>query len=139
MQAYLELKAWPDAAPVLKRLKAAGLKLVFLSNFTAAMLDAAVDNSGLDGVFEPHLSTDRVQAYKPDPRAYAMALDALDLTRDEIAFAAFAGWDVAGAKWFGYRTYWANRAGAMMDNLGPTADAAAPDLSGLEAFVGTRA
>lgn len=139
MHAYLELKAWPDAAPVLQRLQAAGVKLVFLSNFTAAMLDAAVRNSGLEGVFEAHLSTDRVQAYKPDPRAYAMAPRALDLSRDQIAFVAFAGWDVAGAKWFGYRTYWANRAGAIMDNLDATADATGADLSGLEAFVGIRA
>jgi len=139
MHTWLELKAWPDAVPVLQRLKAAGIKLVFLSNFTDAMLDAAVKNTGLTGLFEPHLSTDRVQAYKPDPRAYAMAPVALDLARAEIAFVAFAGWDVAGAKWFGYRTYWANRAGAAMDNLGIAADAEAADLSGLEMFVGLRA
>jgi 2-haloacid dehalogenase len=137
MQAWLELTAWPDVAPVLQRLKARGLKLVFLSNFTAAMLDAAVKNSGLQGVFEEHLSTDRVQAYKPDPRAYQMALDAFGLTRGEIAFTAFAGWDVAGAKWFGYPTYWANRAGAPADTLGASADAIAVDLSGLETFVGS--
>lgn len=136
MQAYLELTAWPDAVPVLRRLKSAGMKLVFLSNFTAPMLEAAVRNAGLEGLFEEHLSTDRVQAYKPDPRAYAMAPDTLKLTRDQIAFVAFAGWDVAGAKWFGYRTYWANRIGALADNLGVTADAARPDLSDLESFVG---
>lgn len=139
MQAWLELKAWPDAVPVLRRLKAAGIKLVFLSNFTDAMLSAAVTNSGLADLFEPHLSTDRVQAYKPDPRAYAMAPVALDLAREVIAFVAFAGWDVAGAKWFGYRTYWANRAGAAMDNLGIAADAEAADLSALETFVGLHA
>jgi len=136
MQAWLELKAWPDAAPVLTRLKTAGVKLVFLSNFTAEMLDTAVKNSGLEGTFEPHLSTDLVEAYKPDPRAYAMAPRALDLSREEIAFVAFAGWDVAGAKWFGYRTYWANRAGALPDALDATADATATDLSGLDSFIG---
>ncbi|HEU4826702.1 MAG TPA: haloacid dehalogenase type II [Dongiaceae bacterium] len=135
MQTYLELKAWPDAAPVLRRLKDAGLKLAFLSNFTAAMLDAAARNSGLEGLLEAHLSTDRVQAYKPDPRAYAMALDAFGLRRNEIAFVAFAGWDLAGAKWFGYPTYWANRAAAPADQLGVTADAEATDLSQLAAFV----
>jgi len=136
MQTYLELTAWPDAVPVLQRLKSAGMKLAFLSNFTAPMLEAAVRNAGLEGLFEEHLSTDRVQAYKPDPRAYAMASDSLKLARDEIAFVAFAGWDVAGAKWFGYRTYWANRSGAPADNLGVTADAVRPDLSGLATFVG---
>jgi 2-haloacid dehalogenase len=135
MQAWRELKAWPDALPVLARLKARGLKLVFLSNFTAAMLEAAAKNSGLDGVLEEHLSTDRVQAYKPDPRAYRMALDAFGLARTEIAFVAFAGWDVAGAKWFGYPTYWANRSAAPADQLGVAADAQARDLSGLEAFI----
>jgi len=136
MQAWLELTAWPDAAPVLQRLKARGLKLVFLSNFTAAMLDAAVRNAGLDGLFEEHLTTDRVQVYKPDPRAYQMALDVFNLTRDQIAFTAFAGWDVAGAKWFGYPTYWANRSGASADQLGAATDVEGKDLSGLETFVG---
>ncbi|MEZ5830845.1 MAG: haloacid dehalogenase type II [Dongiaceae bacterium] len=139
MQSWLELKAWPDAVPVLRRLDAAGVKLVFLSNFTAAMLDAAVKDSGLDGLFQPHLSTDRVQAYKPDPRAYRMALDAFKLAREEVAFVAFAGWDVAGAKWFGYRTYWANRAGALPDKLDAAADLEAADFSMLEDFVGLRA
>lgn len=136
MHTWLELKTWPDAPAILERLKQRGLKLVFLSNFTAAMLDAAVKNAGLEGLFEQHLSTDRVQAYKPDPRAYGMALDAFGLTRAEIAFAAFAGWDVAGAKWFGYPTYWANRAGAIADRLGVAADAEVKDLSGLGDFVG---
>lgn len=39
MQSYLELKAWPDALVALKALKTSGLRLAFLSNFTAAMLD----------------------------------------------------------------------------------------------------
>ena len=121
---------------MLRRLRAKGIALAFLSNFTAPMLEAAVRNSGLGGLFTQHLSTDLVQAYKPDPRAYAMALDAFELARDEIAFVAFAGWDVAGAKWFGYPTYWASRAGAAADNLGVAADAVGPDFSGLEAFVG---
>ena len=43
----------------------------------------------------------------------------------------------AGAKWFGYPTYWANRAGAPADTLGASADAIAVDLSGLETFVGS--
>lgn len=136
MHTWLELKAWPDAPAVLERLKGRGLKLAFLSNFTAAMLDAAVKNAGLEGLLEEHLSTDRVLAYKPDPRAYGMALEAFGLARAEIAFAAFAGWDVAGAKWFGYPTYWVNRAGAVADRLDAVADAEGKDLSGLGDFVG---
>jgi 2-haloacid dehalogenase len=63
MQGYLELKAWPEALAALAALnglKASGLRMAFLSNFTAAMLDQAVKNSGLEGIFDDHLSTDRV-------------------------------------------------------------------------------
>ena len=66
MQSYLGLKAWPDVAPGLKKMKDAGIRMAFLSNFTAEMLEAAVRNSGLQGMFEDHLTTDRVKAFKPD-------------------------------------------------------------------------
>ena len=109
MQAFLSLKTWPDALPALQSLKASKIRMALLSNFTAAMLNAAVRNSGLQGIFEALLSTDRVRAYKPAPRAYQMGIDAFGVKREEIAFAAFGGWDAAGAKVFGYPTFWVNR------------------------------
>jgi len=136
MAAYLELKAWPDAAPALKRLKDAGIRMAFLSNFTNEMLDAAVRNSGLQGMFEAHLSTDRVQAFKPDPRAYRMGVDAFGMAKEEIAFAAFGGWDAAGAKRFGYPTFWVNRANTPLEELGVTPDGIGAGLSDLVAFAG---
>jgi 2-haloacid dehalogenase len=135
MQTYLELKAWPDAPPALKSLKEAGIRMAFLSNFTARMLDAAIQNSGLQGYFEAHLSTDRVRAYKPDPRAYQMGLDAFGLKREEIAFAASAGWDAAGAKRFGYPTFWVNRMNLPAEELGVVADATGANMAGLVSFV----
>ncbi|MFO0893226.1 MAG: haloacid dehalogenase type II, partial [Isosphaeraceae bacterium] len=138
MGSYLELKAWPDAERVLRSLKRAGLRLAFLSNATPEILEAGIRNSGLGGVFDQVLSTDRLRTFKPDPRAYQMAIDAFGVGRDEIAFVAFAGWDAAGAKWFGYRTYWANRLGSPPEELGVRPDAEARDLGGLIAFVGRR-
>ena len=135
MHSYLELKAWPDAAPVLKHLKALGVSLTLLSDFTVPMLDASVKNSGLDGVFESYLSTDRVQAYKPDPHAYRMALDQSGLTLDEIVFVAFAGWDAAGAKRFGYPTFWANRLGLPAEALGVAADGVGRTFDDLLMFI----
>jgi hypothetical protein len=41
---------------------------------------------------------------KLDPRAYQMRIDAFRLPKQEILFAAFGGWDAAGAKSFGYET-----------------------------------
>jgi 2-haloacid dehalogenase len=135
LHAFLTIKAWPDALQALKSLKASGIRMAFLSNFTPAMLDAAVQNSGLQGIFEPHLSTDRVRAYKPDPRAYQMGVDAFGLKREEIAFAAFGGWDAAGAKAFGYRTFWVNRMNLPIEELGFAPDAIGATLQDLAKFV----
>jgi 2-haloacid dehalogenase len=137
MQSYLELKAWPDALPVLKGLKAGGLRMAFLSNFTAPMLDKAVNNSNLEGIFDDHLSTDRVRAFKPDPQAYRMAMSAFGLRKEEIAFAAFGGWDAVGAKWFGYPTFWVNRAHVEAEELGAVPEGVGKDLNDLAAFVRT--
>ena len=38
------------------------------------------------------------------------------------------GWDVAGAKAFGYRVCWCNRLGAPTENLGVTPDLEVPRL-----------
>jgi len=118
MKGYLRLEAWPDVKPTLSTLRLGGLRLGFLSNFTETMLSAAIQNSGLEGMFDVVLSTDRVHSYKPDPRAYQMGMDALQLHRDEILFVPFAGWDAAGAKSFGYETCWANRLNLPVEELG---------------------
>jgi 2-haloacid dehalogenase len=135
MQSYLKLKAWPDVLPTLKALRDAGIRMAFLSNLTDAMLDAAVKNSGLEGFFEGHLSTDKVRAFKPDPRAYQMSVDAFKLKKEEIAFAAFAGWDAAGARWFGYPTFWVNRLNLPVEELGVVPDGIGSGLGDLVKFV----
>ncbi len=135
MHAYLGLKAWPDVPTALSALKEAGIRLAFLSNMTTKMLDAGIKNAGLDGVFEHVLSTDQIRAYKPDPRAYQMAIDAFKLEREEILFAAFAGWDAAGAKWFGYPTFWVNRLNLPAEELGVAPNATGRDLTDLVSFV----
>jgi 2-haloacid dehalogenase len=135
MQAYLGLKTWPDVPAALSVLKEAGLRLAFLSNMTAKMLEAGIKHAGLEGVFDHVLSTDQIRAYKPDPRAYQLAIDALKLTREAVLFVAFAGWDVAGAKWFGYPTFWVNRLNLPGEELGVTPDAMGRDLTDLVRFV----
>jgi 2-haloacid dehalogenase len=135
MQIWLTLKAWPDVAPALKQLKAAGIRMAFLANLTETMLDAVVKNSGLEGIFEPHLSTDSVEAFKPDPRAYQMGPDAFKLAKEQIVFAAFAGWDSAGAKWFGYPTFWVNRARTPVEELGVVPDGTGEGVADFVKFV----
>lgn len=123
MDSFLSLEAWPDVLPAFTRLREAGIRLAFLANFTDQMLRSGMRNSGLTDLMEPPLSTDRVRLYKPHPRAYQMGPEAFGLPLEQMGFAAFGGWDVAGAKAFGYSTFWVNRTQQPNEGLGLTADA----------------
>jgi 2-haloacid dehalogenase len=136
MQAYLELRPWPDVPDALRSLRDAGVRLGSLSNCSSEMIASSIRTSRLRGVFDRVLSTDDVSTYKPDPRAYLLGLHAFGLPRERIAFAAFAGWDAAGAKLFGYPTLWVNRLGAPADDLGaPAPDTTVRSLTELVRFV----
>jgi 2-haloacid dehalogenase len=134
-EAFLALKAWPDVAAALRALKNKGIGLAFLSNMTPRMLDAGIANSQLEGMFDFVLSTDAIQTYKPDPRAYQLGVDAFKIPKEQVAFAAFAGWDVAGATWFGYPTVWINRLGATPEQLDVAPAAVGTGLDALVRFV----
>jgi 2-haloacid dehalogenase len=135
MNAYLALKSWPDVMPALATLKKSGLRLAILSNLTPIMLAANIKSAGLTGLFEHVLSTDQAQTYKPDPRAYQLGPDALGLKKEEILFAAFAGWDAAGAKLFGYPTFWVNRQQQPPEQLDAVPDGSGGTLADLVRFL----
>jgi 2-haloacid dehalogenase len=135
MQAYLNLGTWPEVPNALETLKKHGLKTAFLSNFTPAMLRANMKKSKIEKLFDHVLSTDAVRSYKPDPRAYQQGVEAFGVSRDEIAFVAFAGWDAAGAKSFGYPTFWNNRLKLPPEQLGHTVDGSGAQLTDLLKFL----
>jgi len=135
MNSYLELKPWPDVGPALESMRAAGFRLAFLSNFTPAMLAVNIRNSGLTDLFEEVLSTDERRTYKPDARAYQLAPDALKMTRRGILFVASAGWDAAGAKMFGFPTFWVNRQRLPAEEMGVLPDASGETLTDLVTFM----
>jgi 2-haloacid dehalogenase len=135
LNAYLTLKPWPDAVDALRRLRVSGVRIITVSNFSREMLRANADNAGITGLFDELLSTEVNGTYKPDPRAYALGMERLNLKKEEIAFAAFGGWDAYGAKNFGYATYWVNRFNLPAEKLGIEADATSNNLEGLLDFV----
>lgn len=138
-EAFLGLRAWPDVEPTLRQLRGAGIGIAFLSNMTQDMLTKGLENSSLTDMFDHVLSTDTVRTFKPDPKAYQLGVDAFGLPKEQIAFAAFAGWDAAGASWFGYPTVWINRLGFPADELGVKPDAEGRSLETLTTFISARA
>jgi 2-haloacid dehalogenase len=135
MDAYLRLTPWPDTADALRRLKASGVRVIALANFSPTMLRSNAEHAGLFDLFDALVSTDASHTYKPDPRAYRLGMDRLHLAKPDILFAAFGGWDAAGAKAFGYPTYWVNRFNQPFEELGVRPDRTSTSLDGLLAFV----
>ena len=131
LDAYLHLEPWPDTREALRRLKAAGVRIITIANFSPKMLRENADHAGLTPFFDDLISTDANRSYKPDRRAYALGTERLHLAKDQILFAAFGGWDAAGAKAFGYPTIWVNRFDQPVEELGILPDKTAADLSGL--------
>jgi len=135
LDAYLKLEPWPDSVAALRKLKASGVRIITIANFSRHMLRANAEKAGIVDLFDELLSTEVNGTYKPDPRAYALGLERLGLEKNQIAFAAFGGWDAYGAKSFGYPTYWVNRFGLPTERLGLEADATSNDIAGLLSFV----
>ena len=109
MDLYLHLDAFPEVPNVLQTLRKAGYLTALLSNGTPAMLQAAIDHAGLDGLFDAVFSADAVRIYKTHPRVYAYALAQLGLQAGQVAFLSSNAWDAHAAADFGMHAIWCNR------------------------------
>ncbi|HZR67458.1 MAG TPA: haloacid dehalogenase type II [Burkholderiales bacterium] len=135
MDAYLELSPFPDAREAIAALKQRKLRLAILSNGSPAMLRPLVKNAGLREMFHAVLSVDELEMYKPAPAVYRLAVEKLELPKGAIGFVSSNCWDACGAKSFGFRTFWVNRAGAPLDDLGAAPDHVIATLAELPPLV----
>jgi 2-haloacid dehalogenase len=135
LNSYFHLRPWPDTVNALRRLHESGIKVITLANFSPTMLRTNAESAGVTQLFDALLSTDANRTYKPDPHAYQLGVTWLHVPKREIVFAAFGGWDAAGAKSFGYPTVWVNRFNQPAEELGVRLDATVTDLDGLLDFV----
>lgn len=137
MGEYACLSAFPENLGALKELKAMGLPMAILSNGTPEMLDIAVKSAGMGGLFERLLSVEAVKKYKTAPEAYQLGPDAFKLPTRDILFVSSNCWDACGAAWFGYTTFWINRSGQPLEELGVTPSAQGSRLTDVVDYVKT--
>jgi len=135
MDAYYHLLVWPEVPAALSRLKAAGFRLGILSNYTPQMLSLNTANNQINHYFEHLISVDELKKYKPDPATYALGMSTFHLSKQEILFIPFAGWDAAGSKTFGYQTFWVNGMQLPPEQLGATVNATGKNLDDLLAYL----
>lgn len=111
LAAYRRLDPYPEVPLALARLKDIGRGIAILSNGDPAMLADAVEAAGLGWLIPTVVSVEAAGVFKPSPRTYALALDALGLPPQRVLFVSSNRWDVAGAAAFGLPTAWVNRGG----------------------------
>ncbi|MGI8775468.1 MAG: HAD family hydrolase [Actinomycetota bacterium] len=131
-----------DAAPVLRDLRATGLKVGLLSNtlWPTSFHEAFLDRDGLSDLIDCRMYTSDMDVTKPHPEAFLQTLAALGV--DDPARAVFVGdrpWDdIFGAKRAGMRAV--HRPNRLVPDFEVTADATIDSLPALlEVIVAWRA
>jgi len=106
---YAELQPWDDVPEVLSRLAAAGLRLGVVTNCSERLGLVAAKRTGAR--FDVLVTAERAGVYKPDPRAYRLALNELDVPPERCLFVAGSAYDLVGTAAVGLPTYWHDRIG----------------------------
>jgi putative hydrolase of the HAD superfamily len=114
----LRFTPFPDAAPALAELRAAGLRLAVVSNWDCS-LRAVLGGLGLAAAVDAIVVSAEVGARKPDPRIFRVALEQLGC---EAGDALFVGdsleTDVLGARAAGLRALLLDRTGRAPGDQG---------------------
>jgi len=107
----LEFTPFPDAAPALRELRAAGHTLVVVSNWDCS-LPEWLGPPGLLGLVDAVVSSAEVGAAKPDPAPFARGLELAGVRpEDALHVGDSLDNDVAGARAAGVRAVLLDRAG----------------------------
>jgi len=117
MNQYPSLSAFPENLQALRDMKAAGLALAILTNGNRDMIEVSVRSSGMTGLFDHLLSSQAVETFKTMDAIYALAPQAFGCRAREILFVSSNCWDAIGARWYGYTSFWINRAAMPLDQL----------------------
>jgi 2-haloacid dehalogenase len=92
------LPPYADVPEGLRMLKAAGYRLVTLTDSSATPGKGPLQVAGLAALFERQLSAETVRRYKPARETYAMVADATGVKRSDLCVIAAHPWDVIGAR-----------------------------------------
>ena len=135
--AYRQLALFDDTLPLLQQLQhnLPTAKRAILSNGAPEMLDAVVTHNNIGVFFDAVISVNEIGVFKPAPAVYQLCSDRLGVVPAEIAFVSSNGWDAAGAKAFGFTTFWINRSSAPVEQLGVTPDRVLKSLAELPAQI----
>ena len=105
------MRSWqpfPDTRPALMRARAAGLRLVILSNTDRDIIAHSLRH--LEVPFDQVITAEDCGAYKPEVSNFRQTLSQIGLPAEQIVHVAFGfKYDIGPAQRLGFRTAWINR------------------------------
>lgn len=131
---YNKIKTYEDVIHTLGALSAK-FQLAVLSNADHKMLSPVLAFNNTTNLFDKILSADTIKKFKPHVEVYQLAVDELEIAKENILFISSNTWDVAGAKSFGFSVFWINRKNTVIENLGVGPDKTIQQLSDLSDFL----
>jgi 2-haloacid dehalogenase len=125
-----ELSPHADVEPALRRLTAAGVRVVTLTHGSPGVAEAALERGGIAPLVEQCLSSEVIRAWKPAREVYLWAAGSCGVPPGAMALVAAHGWDVLGAQRAGLTGAWFPRAERSYPAVYEAPHVAAPDLAG---------
>lgn len=122
-----------DVPEGVKALKAAGFRLVTLTNGSTGVAEKLFTEAGIRDSFELLLSVEGAQSWKPGRAAYEYAASACGAAPGELLLVAVHPWDIHGAARAGLGTAWINRPGGQYPGYFQAPDYTVPGLDRLAA------
>jgi 2-haloacid dehalogenase len=123
-----ELPAHPDAAPCMKTLAEGGVRMICLTNGSAAITRGFLDRNGLSDYIESIVVCSEVSTWKPPAVVYHHGCERLGLAPEQVALVAVHAWDCHGAKRAGLMAGWASRLEGKYGEIFVPADVMGADL-----------
>ncbi|MEU6775069.1 haloacid dehalogenase type II [Streptomyces sp. NPDC046759] len=106
---FAELDVHPDVAEGIRGLRAAGYRLVTMTNGTAELTGRLLTRAGVQDCFSALLDVAGPHRWKPHPQAYRYAAERAGVRPAEMMLVATHPWDVDGARRAGLGGAWLRR------------------------------
>jgi 2-haloacid dehalogenase len=106
---FSELDPHPDVEVAFQRLHAANIRIVALTNGSAAMLEGLLRRAALEQFVQRLISIEEIRRWKPRREVYLHAAQCAGVDPSQLALVATHAWDIHGAGRAGLTTAFVSR------------------------------
>lgn len=125
---FATLDPHPEVAEAMRLASEAEVRIIMLTNGSAATTSALLERAGVDGYVEQVVSVEAVRRWKPAPEPYRHAAATCGVPPERMALVAAHGWDTHGAHRAGLVASWVSRLEGHWNEVFDPPDVTGPDL-----------